>query len=123
DNMGYAVALLPSGRESFSPDASYHPGPFPANPMKFIFAAPAFSAEVRSESDYGADAEADMAEKRIDYFTAGTQGVWDVDTTAELIRVYRPDQPDSPTTYRRGQVAEAEPAVPGWTVSVDWIFD
>jgi hypothetical protein len=28
DNVGYAVPLLPSGRESFSPDASYYDSPF-----------------------------------------------------------------------------------------------
>src|SRR3954463_13497949 len=33
DNMGFAVAPLPSGRESFSPDASYYAGSMPANPM------------------------------------------------------------------------------------------
>jgi hypothetical protein len=27
-----------------------------------------------------------------------------------------------PTVYVRGQMAEAEPAVPGWKVLVDWIF-
>src|ERR1041384_5691265 len=36
DNLGYAVPELPSGRESFSPDASYHRGPFPTDPMRFI---------------------------------------------------------------------------------------
>src|SRR5580692_7033832 len=36
DNIGFEVPLLPSGRESFSPDASYHRGPFPQNPMRFI---------------------------------------------------------------------------------------
>ena len=30
DNMGFAVPKLPSGRESFSPDASYYDGPLPA---------------------------------------------------------------------------------------------
>src|SRR5437868_8737132 len=34
DNMGFAVAELPSGRESFAPDASYYDGPMPANPMR-----------------------------------------------------------------------------------------
>ena len=29
DNMGYAVPELESGRETFSPDASYYVGPFP----------------------------------------------------------------------------------------------
>jgi Uma2 family endonuclease len=122
DNMGYAVPTLPSGRESFSPDASYHAGPFPTNIMNFIAPAPTFAAEVRSERDCDADAEIEMAEKRLDYFTAGTQIVWDVDTKAEVIHVYRHDQPDSPMTYRRGQTAEAESAVPGWRVEVDWIF-
>ena len=29
----------------------------------------------------------------------------------------------SPTVYRRGDLAEAEPALPGWTFPVDEIFD
>jgi Uma2 family endonuclease len=52
DNMGYAIPILPSGRESFSPDASYYDGPFPKNAMRFISGPPKFAAEVRSESDY-----------------------------------------------------------------------
>ncbi len=31
DNMGFTVPKLSSGRESFSPDASYYRGPFPSN--------------------------------------------------------------------------------------------
>jgi Uma2 family endonuclease len=63
-----------------------------------------------------------MAEKRADYFQAGTEVVWDVDTVAECIHVYRASDPEHPTTFRRGDVADAEPAVPGWRVAVDWIF-
>lgn len=37
-------------------------------------------------------------------------------------RVYRASNPDYPTIYRRGEVAEAAPTVPGWTVSVDDLF-
>src|SRR5262245_50740618 len=48
DNMGFTVPELPSGRESFSPDASYYEGPFLADPMRFIEGAPTFAAEVRS---------------------------------------------------------------------------
>src|SRR5262245_65017087 len=29
DNIGFAIPVLPSGRESFSPDASYYDGPLP----------------------------------------------------------------------------------------------
>jgi Uma2 family endonuclease len=121
DNMGFAVPELASGRESFSPDASYYDGPLPQNLMRFIAGPPKFAAEVRSESDYTASAEAEMADKRADYFAAGTEVIWDVDVIAECIHVYRHGQA-APTTYSRGQVAEAEPAVPGWTVSVDWLF-
>src|SRR6516162_11397377 len=53
DSMGFAVPELPSGRESFSPDASYYFGPFPDNPMRFIEGAPTLAVEVRSEYDYG----------------------------------------------------------------------
>ena len=56
------------------------------------------------------------------YFQAGTKVVWDVDPVAEEVRVYRADAPITPTVYRPGQLAEAEPAVPGWTVGVTWLF-
>ena len=122
DNMGFAIPELASGRESFSPDASYYDGPMPANRMRFIEGPPKFAAEVRSENDYSDAAEAEMADKRADYFAAGALVVWDVDPLAECIHVYRSTDPTTPTTYVRGQVAEAEPAVPGWRVAVDWIF-
>ena len=122
DNMGYIVPMLPSGRESFSPDASNYSGPFPKNAMRFIEGPPYFAAEVRSENDYGPAAEAERADKRADYFQAGTLVVWDVDTVAELIHVCRASDPEHPVTFRRGEMADAEPAVPGWRVSVDWIF-
>jgi Uma2 family endonuclease len=65
-----------------------------------------------------------MAAKRVDYFAAGTQVVWDVDVLREgLIRVYRATTPETPTVYGRGQVAEAEPALPGWTFPVDDLFE
>src|SRR5438067_12446664 len=42
DGIGYAVPELPSGRESFSPDASFYLGTRPANPMRFIEGTPTF---------------------------------------------------------------------------------
>ncbi len=122
DGTGYAVPELPSGRESFSPDVAFHLGPLPANLMRFIEGAPTFAVEVRSENDYTPSAEAEMAAKRADYFAAGTQVVWDVDPVAKQIHVYRHTDPTRAVTYGPGQVAEAQPAVPGWTVSVDWVF-
>lgn len=122
DNMGFAVPELPSGRESFSPDAAYYTGPLPKNRMRLIEGPPTLAVEVRSESDYGQSAEEEMAAKRADYFAAGGMVVWDVDPVAEVICVYRATAPRRPVVYRRGQQAKAEPAVPGWQVSVDWVF-
>jgi Uma2 family endonuclease len=120
--VGYAVSELPSGRESFSPDASYHVGPLPMNQMRFVEGAPIFAVEVRSENDYGAAAEDQMAEKRADYFAAGTVVVWDVDPLAETVAVYRADAPTPPVIYRRGDDAAAEPAAPGWRMAVADMF-
>jgi hypothetical protein len=39
-----------------------------------------------------------------------------------VVRVYRSTDPARPTVYRRGESAEAEPAVPGWTMPVDDLF-
>ena len=122
DNMGYTVPILPSRRQSFSPDASYYDGPFPPQVMRFIAGAPNFAAKVRSENDYGPVADSNRDDKRTDYFQAGTQVVWDVDPVAEVIHVYRASSPNQPVTFSRGQIADAEPAVPGWRVAVDWIF-
>src|SRR5687767_9621869 len=119
DNAAFVVRL--PNRQSFSPDAAYFVGPRAG--MKFFQGAPAFAAEVRSEGDYGPAAERAMAEKRADYFTAGTLVVWDVDLLSEdVVKVYRATLPDSPTVYRRGETAEAEPAVPGWRMAVDDLF-
>lgn len=122
DGIGYAVPELPSGRESFSPDASFYLGTRPTNPMRFIEGTPTFAVEVRSENDYGNAAEVEMAAKRSDYFVAGTLVVWDVDPLAETVTIYRADTPTQPAVLRRGAVADAEPAIPGWKLAVDDIF-
>jgi Uma2 family endonuclease len=122
DMIGFTVGELTSGRESFAPDAAYYDGPIPANPMKFISGAPNLAVEVRSEGDNGAAAERDMAAKRADYFEAGTAIVWDVDPVAKVIRSYSAGSPDRPVVFGAGAMASAEPAVPGWSVSVDWIM-
>src|SRR5205823_1151135 len=116
------VPELPSGRESFSPDAAYFRGPFPRNDMRFIEGPPTFAVEVRSENDYTPSAELEIAAKRADYLAAGTLVVWDVDPIAETIACYRAAAPTTPVLFIRGQTAEAEPAVPGWRVAVDEVF-
>ncbi len=119
DNTGFLVNL--PNRKSFSPDAAFYLGKRTGS--KFLEGAPVFAVEVRSESDYGETAEKKIVEKRIDYFAAGTQVVWDVDVLLEeVVRVYRYSDPNNPTIYRRGEIAEAEPGVPGWTMAVDDLF-
>ena len=119
DNTGFIVNL--PNRKSFSPDAAFYTGA--PTGMKFLNGAPVFAVEVRSENDYGPQAEHDMAEKRRDYFTAGTLVVWDIDLLGnDVVKVYRVDNPTTPIIYRRGDLAEAEPAVPGWNMAVDNLF-
>jgi Uma2 family endonuclease len=119
DNVGFVVNL--PNRRSFSPDVAFWTGgPLTA---KFLEGAPIFAVEVRSEDDSGLAADRAMAAKRADYFAAGTLVVWDVDVLDEyLVRVYRAADPGNPTVYRRGEHAEAEPALPGWSMPVDALF-
>lgn len=73
--------------------------------------------------DYGPAAEKAMAAKRADYFAAGTLVVWDVDLFSEdVVRKYSATTPDQPTIFRKGEIADAEPAMPGWTMKVDELF-
>jgi Uma2 family endonuclease len=123
DGLGYTVPELTSGRQSFSPDASYFTGPPPANRMRFIEGAPDFAIEVRSENDYGKAADIEIAAKRADYFEAGTLAVWDVDPLAQTIAKYCGDAHSAVAVYHRGETADAEPAVPGWRLAVAAIFD
>jgi Uma2 family endonuclease len=119
DNVAFLVNL--PRRKSFAPDAAFSKSP---PTMAFVNGAPEFAVEVRSEGDYGTRAERQMADKRADYFAAGTKVVWDVDLLSEdVVRVYRAGSPEAPTIYRRGETAEAEPAVPGWKFPVDELFE
>jgi len=116
DNVGFLVNL--PHRKSFSPDAAFYVGELKGG--DFLDGAPIFAVEVRSKNDYGAKAEREIARKRADYFACGTKVFWDVDVLREkLVRVYRADAPDEPKIYRKGEVAEAEPALPGWSIPVD----
>jgi Uma2 family endonuclease len=114
DGVAYIVNL--PHRRSFCPDAAFTRGPITE---KFIDGAPVFAAEVRSEHDFGIAAEQRLARKRADYFRAGTQVVWDVDVLRNLIvRVFQAGDPSTPVIYRRGDIATAEPALPGWSMPV-----
>lgn len=120
DGTGFKVNL--PHREAISPDAAYHIGQ--RTGMRFPEGAPIFAVEVRSEYDYGPAAERAMAAKRADYFACGTQVVWDVDLLGEeVIRSYKASDPEHPVIFRRGDLADAEPAVPGWRMAVNDLFE
>ena len=115
NNAGFLVKL--PNRQSFSPDAAYWTGEEPT--MRFYEGAPVFAVEVRSEGDYGPAAERLIIEKRNDYFSAGTLVVWDVDLLSDdIISVYQADNIEVAIVFRRGDIANAEPAVPGWSFKV-----
>ena len=110
-------------RKSFSPDAAFYVGP-DVEGLGFFPEPPIFAVEVRSENDYGLSAERAMAQKRADYFAAGTQVVWDVDLDGEteVIAKYIATDPHNPQFFGRGDVADAEPALAGWKMEVDKLF-
>jgi Uma2 family endonuclease len=64
-----------------------------------------------------------MAQKRADYVAAGTLVVWDVDVLKlKAVRVFRAGDPEHPAVYGAGELAEAEPAAPGWSMPVNNLF-
>ena len=121
DNVGFLCDL--PNRRSFSPDAAFYTGPGEEDDMGFLPEPPSFAVEVRSENDYGRRAETAIRDKIADYFAAGTQVVWDVDLKHEdVIAKFTAPDADNPQFFRRGEVAEAEPALPGWKLEVDALF-
>ena len=119
DNAGFLCDL--PDRKSFSPDAAFYVGP--EINMGFLPIPPVFAVEVRSENDYGRRAEIAIKQKITDYLAAGTLVVWDVDLqNEEVVAKYTPQTLDDPQTFRRGEIANAEPAVAGWSLAVDALF-
>ena len=120
DGKGFLCDL--PNRQSFSPDAAFYTGPLPEE-LEFFPEAPIFAVEVRSENDYGVRAERQMAQKRADYFAAGTLVVWDVDLQDdEVIAKYNASAPLVPQIFKRDAIADAEPAVPNWKMPVSALF-
>jgi hypothetical protein len=40
----------------------------------------------------------------------------------DVIKSYKASDPENPVIFRRGEIADAEPAVPGWRIAVDELF-
>jgi Uma2 family endonuclease len=110
--------------QALIPDVAWFVGEMGKRVPGPVHGAPALAVEIRSTGDYGPAAERKMALKRDLYFAAGTVVVWDVDVLREgWIRVYHADDPENPIVFRRGEIADAEPAVPGWRFPVDELFN
>ncbi len=68
--------------------------------------------------------EKEIGRKRADYFAAGTLVVWDMDLLSDqVVKAYRAARPDQPDVVGRGEIADAEPAVPGWRMAVNDLFE
>jgi Uma2 family endonuclease len=116
DNTGFVVDL--PNRRSFSPDAAWHVGELRG--MKFLEGTSAFAVGARSEGDYGPQAEEAIAEKRRDYFAAGTLCVWDVDLLSDdVVTACHISDPGHPVIFHRGDIVDAGDAVSGWSIPVD----
>lgn len=110
-------------RQSFCADTGYYVRP--NSGMKFPVGVPAFAVEIRNEWECETIDDKTFMAKCADYFAAGAQVVWDVDLLNDpIIRVYCTPEAEYPAiTFHRGEVANAEPAVPGWTMPVDDLFE
>jgi Uma2 family endonuclease len=64
-----------------------------------------------------------LADRRTEYFEAGILVIWDVDPKAKTITMYRAAAPPEAILFRSGQIADAEPAVPGWHIAVEDVFN
>lgn len=117
DNQGFLVDL--PDRDSFSPDAAWLSCDPADDSPGFVLGPPTCAVEVRSPGQ----SEAAILAKIQDYFAAGTLVVWDVDAQSDdVIRCYRAAHPTEPQIFRRGDIADAEPAVSGWRFAVDELF-
>lgn len=121
--LAYALdEPLESGRQSFSPDASYYAHSLPKTLWGPVPGPPTFAVEIRTSEELNPAGDAEYEAKRKDYFFAGTLVVWDVDPRAKTVTKYAAADPLTPVAFAAGQVADAEPAVPGWTLAIDALF-
>ena len=100
DNVGYAVPLLPSGRESFRRTPRGTRGrfrPIRCGSLKALRLVPSRSAV---EATLGRPQKRKWRTNCADYFQAGTVVVWDVDPIAECVHVYRAGDPEHAVSYR-----------------------
>jgi hypothetical protein len=109
----YALPDHPSGRQSISPAFSWYHGPLPENDMGPIIGPPTFAGEFSEQMNPA---------RLADYFEAGTRVIWEVFVREKRIRKYTPDRV-APTVFDLGGVADAEPAIPGWRITVDAVFE
>ncbi len=121
--LAYALdEPLESGRQSFSPDASYYAFNLSKTLLGPVPGPPTFAVEIRTSEELSSAGDAEYEAKRKDYFYAGTLVVWDVDPRAKTVTKYAAADPLTPVVFAAGSVADSEPAVPGWTLALDALF-
>jgi Uma2 family endonuclease len=86
----------------------------PAAPVPHL--APNLAVEVLSDSN----TPGEMAAKRLDYFTAGVEVVWEIDPEARTVAVYT--SPTDSTRLRPGDTLDGGMALPGFALPVSGLF-
>ena len=118
DNKAFRVDL--PHRQSFSPDAAYYVGP---RRNELLPAAAGLCRRSSQRRRLRPSRRAGDGGKTSRLFRGRNAVVWDVDLLSEdVVRKYSAAAPDHPTLFRRGEIADAEPAVPGWKMKVDDLF-
>ena len=83
-----------------------------------------FAVEVRSEGDYGPKADQAIEAKQPTTSRPERNSSGDVDILSDdVVKSYRADVPDTPVIYRKGEIADAEPALPGRRMPVNEMFE
>ena len=87
---------------------------YPANPIPKV--SPNLAVEVLSKGN----TRAEMARKRDDYFKAGVQLVWEVNSRKRIIRVYA--EATEYTELAAGDILSGQDVLPGFAVPVSELF-
>ena len=84
----------------------------------------AYSGDLMVEVLSDGNTQAEIRQKRTEYFESGTRAVWIIDPVARTIAVYAdPADPDAHTTLTAADTLTGEPVLPGFALPLAELFD
>ncbi|MEX2213574.1 MAG: Uma2 family endonuclease [Phycisphaeraceae bacterium] len=89
----------------------------PSDDVKFFRGAPDLAVEVLSPEDRAGE----VMKKIGDWLSGGAASVWIVNPKKRIITAYHADQ--TTVTYRAGETLKDDPAVPGFKMHVNEVFE